>query len=66
MVEDHTAIKMPTLNDLKVKHINEAEDDIEMRLARQKDLARGTTPWALVVDCVMGLLDGRVRRNNRS
>lgn len=66
MVEDHTATKMLTFNDLKVKHINEAEDDVEMRLAKQKDLARGTTPWALMVDCVRGLLDRRVRRDSRS
>ncbi|EEU36111.1 uncharacterized protein NECHADRAFT_87189 [Fusarium vanettenii 77-13-4] len=57
---------MLTFNDLKVKHINEAEDDVEMRLAKQKDLARGTTPWALMVDCVRGLLDRRVRRDSRS
>ena len=49
-----------------MEHINEDEDDIEMQLERQKDLAGGTVPWALVVGCVMGLLDGRVRRESRT
>jgi hypothetical protein len=30
MVEDHTATTMLTFNALKVKHINEAEDDMDM------------------------------------